>query len=72
MISETPKRFGKDYSSIMVGLQMGGAYIGSMLIPSITGWLCTVLTLNALPWILMAFGAGALAFSEKMGQFVND
>jgi fucose permease len=71
MISETPRRFGKSYSSIMIGLQMGCAYIGSMLIPSLTGWLSAVLTLGAFPWILMVFGAGALIFGEKSGRFVN-
>jgi len=65
MISETPVRFGKTYSSAMVGLQMGSAYVGSMLIPSVTGWLSSVLTLRAYPWILLVFGAGALLFAEK-------
>ncbi len=39
MLHETPKRFGANNSSKLMGLQMASAYIGTMTMPMLTGFI---------------------------------
>ncbi|MDR2752594.1 MAG: MFS transporter [Clostridiales bacterium] len=65
MIHETPRRFGKESSQTITGLQMASAYIGSTCFPPIIGFLSSVFSLGVFPWILLALAVSALALSER-------
>jgi len=49
LLHETPKNFGKEYSHIIIGLQMGCAYIGTSIMPPIFGWLTSFADFKIFP-----------------------
>jgi fucose permease len=49
MLHETPENFGEEYSQVMMGIQMGSAYIGITLMPPIFGWLASYMSFNIFP-----------------------
>jgi len=49
LLHETPKNFGKEYSHIIIGLQMGCAYIGTSVMPPFFGWLTKITSFNIFP-----------------------
>ncbi len=54
MIHATPARFGDEHSQSIIGVQMASAYIGTLTIPTIFGWLGRNLSMGLLP---LALGA---------------
>jgi len=52
MLHETPKNFGEEYSQVMMGIQMGSAYIGITLMPPIFGRLASYMSFNIFPVFL--------------------
>lgn len=55
MLHETPKRFGKENSQMLMGYQMAFAYIGSTFLPPFLGWLAARLTIGILPIFLLIY-----------------
>ncbi len=53
MLHETPNRFGKDISQVLVGIEMGTAYIGSLLAPMLLGQLASFTGLGLYPYFIM-------------------
>lgn len=53
MLHETPNRFGKDISQALVGIEMGTAYIGSLIAPMILGQLASVTGLGLFPYFIL-------------------
>ncbi|MCL2441117.1 MAG: MFS transporter [Treponema sp.] len=49
LLHETPKNFGKEYSHVIIGLQMGCAYIGTSIMPPIFGWLTSITSFIIFP-----------------------
>jgi len=49
LLHETPKNFGKEYSHVIIGLQMGCAYIGTSIMPPIFGWLTSFASFKIFP-----------------------
>ena len=49
LVHETPKNFGEEYSQLIMGIQLGSAYIGTTLMPSIFGWLTSHTTFIIFP-----------------------
>jgi len=49
LIHETPKNFGKEYSQVIMGLQVGSAYVGTTIMPPLFGLLASFLSFNILP-----------------------
>ena len=52
LLHETPKSFGKEYSHLIIGLQMGCAYIGTSIMPPIFGWLTSITSFKIFPMFI--------------------
>jgi len=49
LLHATPENFGKEYSQAIMGIQMGSAYIGTMIMPPIFGWLASHMSFSIFP-----------------------
>lgn len=61
IIHSTPHYFGADKSQVIVGVQMASAYIGSMLMPAIFGFIGQNVSMSLLPAYLIIL-LSAMAF----------
>ena len=50
----TPLNFGKDISQSVIGMQMGFAYVSTMLSPIIFGFIAQNITVKLFPYCLLA------------------
>ena len=71
MLHETPKRFGKSASQSIMGLQMGFAYMGSMFMPPILGFIASKTSIAIFPYFLLCFILIMLVGSEKINRFMS-
>ncbi|WP_258881147.1 MFS transporter [Clostridium tagluense] len=71
MLHETPKRFGKTSSQSIMGLQMAFAYIGSMFMPPILGFISSKTSIAIFPYFLLCCILIMLIGSEKMNRFIS-
>ncbi len=53
MLHETPKRFGKELSQAIMGIQMAFAYVGSTFIPPVFGFMSEFTGIGVLPVFLL-------------------
>ena len=54
VIHSTPTYFGADKSQAIIGMQMASAYLGSLLMPPVFGWVANHVTIALFPWYLAA------------------
>ena len=55
LMHETPRRFTAEAAPVVIGRQVGGAYLGGAFLPGLLGWIMAHTTLEALaPMILVA------------------
>lgn len=66
IIHSTPETFGADRSQAIVGVQMASAYIGSLLMPPLFGFIANTLSIALFPWYLMALRALMIVMHERM------
>ncbi len=71
MLHETPVRFGKADSQLIMGFQMTVAYIGSTFLPPIFGFIASNVSMMIMPLFLLVYIAGMLFSSEKMNLFMK-
>lgn len=71
MLHETPNRFGKTASQSIMGLQMGFAYMGSMFMPPIMGFIASKTSIKIFPYFLLCYMLIMLLGSEKINRFMN-
>ena len=64
MLHETPKKYGREISQIMIGFQMGAAYLGSAIFPPLTGFVLQQLGTDIMPFIAAAVIAAVLILTE--------
>lgn len=68
MLHETPNRFGKENSSILMGIQMASAYIGTTFIPPIIGLISDKVSLGIYPVALLVITIIMGISSETMNK----
>ena len=66
LIHETPKNFGVDNAQSIIGVQMGFAYTGSMLMPPLFGLLATFMSYQLFPFYI----GGALIVMMVMARWL--
>lgn len=72
MLHETPRRFGKEHSQMIMGYQMAFAYSGTTFIPPVLGFVATSLTIGIVPICIMLFIIGMLLSSERLNVLLRD
>ncbi len=70
MLQETPVRFGREVSQIVMGLQMAVAYFGSTVMPTLLGVLAQRTTVSILPRFLLAAVVLMCLFCERLNRFL--
>jgi MFS family permease len=55
MMHETPNRFDKDKTSVLIGYQVGAASVGIAILPALIGLVAAYTTLEILPFVLLGF-----------------
>ena len=71
MLHETPNRFGKSSSQSIMGLQMAFAYMGSMFMPPILGFIASKASIVIFPYFLLFYMLIMLIGSEKINIFIQ-
>lgn len=71
MLHETPNRFGKKASQSIMGIQMGFAYMGSMFMPPILGYIASKTSIVIFPYFLLCYILIMLLGSEKINRFIR-
>ena len=71
MLHETPNRFGKASSQSIMGLQMGFAYMGSMVMPPILGLIASKTSIVIFPYFLLVCMLIMLVGSERINKFIS-
>ncbi len=64
LLHETPKRFGRDLSQALMGIQMASAYVGSTLMPPLLGLMAQHFSFTIYPYYLLAVTAMMVVFNE--------
>lgn len=64
LLHQTPKRFGKQASQSMMGMQMACAYVGSTFAPTMVGFVVERLGANLYPVFLLFFAVLMIAMVE--------
>lgn len=71
-MQDSPLHFGRDFSQIAIGYQIGMANIGYMLLPLIVGSISGATTLWVVPVGAFVLLAGFVFFYEKLGRVKAD
>ncbi|NLX64930.1 MAG: MFS transporter [Clostridiaceae bacterium] len=71
ILHETPNRFGHAHSQRIMGLQMAAAYLGSTLLPPLTGFIARKSGMIVLPVMLIIFITGMLSSSEGINFILH-
>ncbi|MCM3238699.1 MFS transporter [Heyndrickxia oleronia] len=71
MLHETPTRFGKKQSQIIMGYQMAVAYTGSTFMPPLLGFLASHSTIGIFPFCILFFVIAMLLSSEKLNTYLK-
>ncbi len=69
-MQDTPIRYGRDFSQIAIGYQMGTSTLGYTLIPLLIGAVSGATTLWVIPFGAFIFLGGFVFFYEKLSQIV--
>jgi len=66
IVQDTPRNFGAENSQAVIGVQMAFAYIGSLLAPTVFGWMAEFAGYGAMPlFALVLTIAGVLLFHRQ-------
>lgn len=68
ILHETPSRFGQRLAQQVMGIQMGIAYTGLILLPPLFGFMAPKLGMSILTLGLLAYAAIMLFATEKLNQ----
>ncbi|HEX2982001.1 MAG TPA: hypothetical protein VHO28_00510, partial [Ignavibacteriales bacterium] len=71
MLHETPARFGKENSQLIMGYQMGFAYVGTTFLPPFLGWVASYATIQIFPLFVMAYIIFMLLSSERINGLIQ-
>ena len=68
LMHETPRRFTAEAAPVVIGRQVGAAYLGGAFLPALIGWTMAHTTLEALAPALMLAIAAMLVFIARLNK----
>lgn len=71
IVQDTPRNYGAENSQAVIGVQMAFAYIGSLLTPTIFGWIAAALGYGTLPVFALALTALMIVLFNAQQRIVN-
>ncbi|WP_010097327.1 MFS transporter [Ornithinibacillus scapharcae] len=72
MLHETPARFGKKHSQVIMGYQMAVAYTGTTFLPPLLGYVASITTIGIFPICIVIFVAAMLLSSERLNSILKN
>jgi fucose permease len=71
IVQDTPRNYGAENSQSVIGVQMAFAYMGSLVAPTVFGWVAEFAGYRAMPvFSLVMTAAGVLLFARQQ-RIVN-
>lgn len=71
IVQDTPRNYGAENSQAVIGVQMAFAYIGSLLTPTIFGWIAAALGYGVLPAFALALTAVMILLFNGQQRIVS-
>ncbi len=71
IINSTPVAFGADKSQAMIGVQMACAYMGSLAMPPLFGFVANRTTMALLPYFILALLLGNSIFFQRFQKMAH-
>ena len=71
IVQDTPRNYGAENSQAVIGVQMAFAYIGSLFMPTIFGWIASALGYGILPVFALVFTAVMIALFNSQQRIVD-
>ena len=71
IINSTPAAFGADKSQAMIGVQMACAYMGSLVMPPLFGFVANRTTMALLPYFILALLLGNSIFFQRFQKMAH-
>ncbi|MBQ4265375.1 MAG: MFS transporter [Clostridia bacterium] len=71
IVQDTPRNYGAENSQAVIGVQMAFAYIGSLTMPTVFGWLAEAVGYGALPTFSLVLTAAMILLFNSQQQIVD-
>ena len=71
IVQDTPRNFGAENSQAVIGVQMAFAYMGSLTMPTVSGWLAEFMGYGILPAFSLALTALMIALFNGQQRIVD-
>ena len=71
IVQDTPRNFGAENSQAVIGVQMAFAYVGSLTMPTVFGWLAEALGYGMLPVFSLVITAAMTALYTAQQRIVD-
>lgn len=72
IVQDTPRNFGAENSQAVIGVQMAFAYMGSLTMPTVFGWLADALGYGILPLFSLALTALMILLFNRQQKIVDE
>jgi len=70
-VQDTPRNFGAENSQAVIGVQMAFAYVGSLSMPTVFGWLAEAFGYGILPVFSLAITAVMILLYNAQQRIVD-
>ena len=71
IVQDTPRNYGAENSQAVIGVQMAFAYVGSLCMPTVFGWIADVLGYGVMPVFSLVLTAAMIALYSAQQSIVN-
>ncbi|MBR5301480.1 MAG: MFS transporter [Clostridia bacterium] len=72
IVQDTPRNYGAENSQAVIGVQMAFAYVGSLTMPTVFGWIAEVTGYGILPLFSLVLTAAMILLFNKQQRIVDD
>ncbi|MBR3794553.1 MAG: MFS transporter [Clostridia bacterium] len=72
IVQDTPRNFGAENSQAVIGVQMAFAYMGSLVMPTVFGWIADVLGYGILPVFSLTITALMILLFNRQQKIVDE
>ena len=71
IVQDTPRNYGAENSQAVIGVQMAFAYIGSLCMPTVFGWIAEALGYGIMPAFTLAITLAMIALYNRQQKIVD-
>ena len=71
IVQDTPRNYGAENSQAVIGVQMAFAYLGSLFVPTLFGWLADAAGYGVLPLFSLVLTVASIALFTAQQRIVD-